>query len=69
MSLVEAFDCEFITLVDAARMGRGLALIAVFGKKQLEDVDRRLLRRGQEDPGMAAAGIADKAVRIVAVMR
>ena len=56
-------------VVDADRAGRGLALKAVSGKKKLEDVDRNLLRSGQEDPGMSATGIGNKAVRILAVMR
>jgi hypothetical protein len=60
---------EFITLVDAERTGRGLALDSVSSEKRVEDVDRRLLRSGQEAPGMSAACIADKAVRIVADMR
>jgi hypothetical protein len=45
-------------------MGRGLVLK---GQKLVEDIDRQLLRSGQEAPGMSAACIGDKAVRIVAI--
>jgi hypothetical protein len=60
---------EFTTLVDADRTGRGLVLDCVSGEKRVEDVDRRLLRGGQEASGMSAACIGDNAVRIVADMR
>jgi hypothetical protein len=50
-------------------MERGIVPDSVLGQKDVEDVDRWLLRSGQEAPSMSAACIFDKAGRIVAVMR
>ena len=58
---------EFATLVHANRAWRVLVLEAVSGQKHVEDVDWWLLRGGVEAPGLAAAGISDKAVGIVSV--
>jgi hypothetical protein len=59
---------EFATLVHANRAWRVLVLEAVSGQKHVEDVDWWLLRGGVEAPGLAAAGISDKAVGIVSVV-
>ena len=52
---------EFTTLIHADRAGRVLVLEAVSGQKHVENVDGWFLRVGEEAPGIAAAGIRDKA--------